>query len=640
MGFSAYKQHIIALFKRTALLLVLFSLSRLVFVIFNISYIQEFNFKELGNAFFYGIRFDFIVIFYFNVLFVAVHLFPFGYAHKPWAQKSLKFLFVVVNSILLLGNLIDVEYFGYTNKRSGWEMLDMLMTSSDTAGMIPNYIASFWYLVLILGLFIWSMIRYYPGLGEWKAAARPSLLNSYIFPVLLSLVLFGLAFIFSRGLDKKPIRIISANNYTSPAYIPILLNTPFSIMHTVNQYSLEEKHYFNSEDVNQIFSPVQSFKSDDGFKNQNVVIVILESFGKEYIEAHDTPNAQFAPFLDSLRNEGLDCELSLANAYRSMDAISAIIAGFPSMMNSSFVSSAYSVNEIRALPHVLAEEGYQSAFFHGGHNGTMGFDMFCKAAGIDAYYGKSEYGNDDHFDGTWGIYDEEFFAYMVDELNGFQEPFLSVLFSLSSHDPYPIPEHHAGKFPEGELEIMQSIAYTDYALKKMFEKASQEEWYENTLFVICADHTSLPFHESYKNAIGRVSIPILFFHPGDSSLRGQHLRVASQLDISPSILDYLAYEGEYNAYGSSIFSNDYAFSVSYNDVNYQMIDSSHVLLFDGEKSIALYNHRKDPRLNTNLIDTDQWDFSHMEKILKAYIQDYNFRMNHNLLARPEAIGIE
>jgi phosphoglycerol transferase MdoB-like AlkP superfamily enzyme len=534
---------------------------------------------------------------------------------------------------MLMFNLIDIIYFQYTGKRSGWELLEMLYRSNDTAGMVPVYIVQYWYLILILFVFIFIQIRFYPKYKQLNFQVTKTFINNKILTYFLATLLLAFGFILARGIEIKPIRLITANRYVSPNYIPLLLNTPFTILNTINQKSEKTENYFSSDEISQYFSPVHHPVETEEFKKKNIVIIILESFGKEYVSSKSKTGEKFTPFLDSLEKAGLYCSNAFANAKRSIDAMPPILGGFPSLLHTSFLGSAYSINTLRGLPAILKEYNYVSAFYHGGKNGTMGFDMFCKSIHFDAYYGRKEYNNDDDYDGGWGIWDEEFLQYMANNINQSPEPFLSVVFTLSSHEPYPIPERYKDKFFPGEPKILRSVAYTDYALRKFFETCSKMNWYKNTLFVLCPDHTSVVIDSHYNASPARVSIPIIYFCPSDSTLHGNYDKVTQQLDIMPSILDYLKYPHSYVSYGKSIFESGYRFSISFNDVNYQIIDSSYCLLFDGEKRIRVNTYNKENLIASKNITNDSSDVQkQLENYLKAYLQDYYFRLNKNFLA--------
>jgi phosphoglycerol transferase MdoB-like AlkP superfamily enzyme len=639
MNFNTYLGHLWSLFKRIAFILVLFTIARLIFFLVNLSVFKPLDVSQIVKSFFYGIRFDFIAVFYLNLVFISFHLFCFQLLDKSIFRKILKGLFIFVNAVLLLFNIIDIVYFKYTGKRSGWEMIEMLQTSTDTTEMLPVYLAHYWYLALLLIAFIYLIIRFYPRYRAIKISVSNSLFNKWVFIYSLSILFILSGIAFARGMEIKPIRLITANRYVTPDHIPLLLNTPFVVINTVNQHSEKIQDFLPFKEVSRYYTSLHRPDTSDKFNKMNVVIIILESFGKEYMEAKTEKGEAFTPFLDSLQSVGLNCTNAFANAKRSIDALPPILGGFPSLLQTSFLGSAYSINKLRGLPAILKEQGYSSSFYHGGKNGTMGFDMFCKSLGIDKYYGREEYNNENDYDGAWGIWDEEFLQYMANNLDQQKEPFLSVVFTLTSHEPYPIPEKYSDQFFPSQPKILQTIAYTDFALRRFFSTAASMKWYKNTLFVICPDHTSIVLKKKFNNNLAKVSIPIIYFNPSDTTLRGNIDIVTQQLDIVPSVLDYLNYNKAYVSYGKSIFENGYRFSVSFNDLNYQIIDSSYCLLFDGEKTIGVNKYDKNNlSLSKNIANKNITIQVQLETYLKAFLEDYYFRINNNLLADTTEIN--
>ena len=205
----------------------------------------------------------------------------------------------------------------------------------------------------------------------------------------------------------------------------------------------------------------------------------------------------------------------------------------------------------------------------------MGFSAFMNVAGFDEYYGQDEYGNDDDSDGIWGIWDHKFFSFFGDRQNTFKEPFLSVLFSVSSHHPFEIPEEFKDTFKGGPLIIDKCIQYTDWGLREYFKKVSKMPWYDHTLFVITADHTSseILFDET-RTAAGLYSIPIVFFR-GDNSLRGMSDKIAQQIDIMPTVLSYLHFDEPYLAFGRSLLDPSVeSFAFNYKDNVYQLFEGT------------------------------------------------------------------
>ena len=601
-------------------------------MLFNVSLFQPAETSQIFKTLLFGIRFDFAVIYYINLPFIIMHLIPGNYKQSRIYQVILITGMIVVNSILLLINFIDIEYFRYTNKRSGMEMLDMLFMSTDTGTMIFQYIRDYWLLVIIWSGCIFLFKKFFPVYRQYNFKISETKIRKYIFLPLTAIFIFLCGFGCARGLKKKPLRIISANEYTSQKYSPLLLNTPFTIINTIGHKNYAALNYLNPAEADSLFSPVKSYyRQGQKFKKDNIVIIILESFSAEFVHAYNDQDVTYTPFLDSLINEGLISSYSFANACRSIDALPSIISSFPPLTGSSFVGSIYSVNKISSLASFLNEEGYSTSFFHGGQNGTMAFDNFCDIVNIDNYYGLSEYPDKNDYDGSWGIYDEEFLQFSSETLSKTNEPFFACIFTLSSHPPYNIPERYKGKFIKTKPEIIETIQYTDYALKKFFETASKAGWYKNTLFVICADHTTVGKQQAFNTELGRFRIPIVYFHPGNDVFKGKLNRISQQLDIMPTILDYLNYDKKFVSFGESILVNKNIYSVNYKNGIYQIIDSVYILSFNGEKSISLYNYKNDSLLKNNVLDKYQRDAFILEMNLKAFIQSYSNRLVKNKL---------
>lgn len=618
------------LLKRFFLVVVIFSVSRLLFLIFNLRFFLPLNPGQILRSFLFGIRFDIAELYYMNFIFILLSLLPFRFTKKKVYQKILFFYFIIVNTVLLLFNFIDTGYFEYIHKRSGWELLDILFTGTDAAVLLPHYLKRYWYLILLWLASVYILYRLYP---RPKYSEQKDNKFRLILQTFAGLIILFIGFGAARGLKSKPLRIISANQYVNSGYIPLLLNTPFVIINTMNHQEASEMKFYPPDICAGIFNPLHiSTSQPHKFVHKNVVILILESFGKEYMVAKGKDGKSFTPFLDSLSHLGLNCTHAYANAFRSIDALPAILGGFPSMLNTTFISSAYSINKTRGLPEILKEEGYRTAFFHGGHNGTMGFDIFTKSVGIDHYYGFNEYNNDEDYDGAWGIWDEKFLQYMDREIDKFRQPFFAAVFTLSSHDPYSIPKKFADRFHPGENPVLRAVEYTDFSLKEFFKKAAHSKWFSNTLFVICPDHTSKPLSNPYKTMYGRVSIPLIFYAPGDSSLTGQYNMVTQQLDIMPSVLDYLGYRKKYVAFGKSIFASGYRFSVSDEVSAFQTIDSSYCITFDGEKILKILKIQNPTDPLNSLKPVSDSACKHLKNVTKAYLQDYYWRMTQNHLA--------
>ena len=268
---------------------------------------------------------------------------------------------------------------------------------------------------------------------------------------------------------------------------------------------------------------------------------------------------------------------------------------------------------------------------HGGKNGILGFDEFSHRAGIRNYFGRIEYGDENDFDGQWGIFDGPFLQYVANTLNRVHEPFATMVYTLSSRYPYKVPRDF--ELPEESYfwsGFEKTVYYVDCALRDFFTTASQMPWFDRTLFVITADYpNSVHFQPEYSNVWGMYAIPIAFYYPRKiSPIRCEE--IAQQIDLGPSILSALGVNDTLFSFGRNLFDtiSDPTF-VSYYNLTYQYCDGNDLVQSDGERPFGIFKPLSDTLLNDNLIDrlqcTDVFD-----KLYK-FLQEYNNRMISNNL---------
>jgi phosphoglycerol transferase MdoB-like AlkP superfamily enzyme len=461
-------------------------------------------------------------------------------------------------------------------------------------------------------------------------------------------IILGFCLIGARGgIQLRPLSMMHATTSGPAKQIPIILNTPFTLMTTFGHGNINDYKFFEESRLKQYYNVIKSKSKSRGFNNKNVIIILLESFSKEYVGSLNNYKG-YTPFLDSLLSNSLAFTNAFSSGYRSMDAIPTAVTSIPCLIDDPIITSVYGNNKYTSLANLLKGKSYETAFFHGGTNGTLGLDGFVKFLGFEKYYGRKEYGNDDDYDNYWGIYDEPFLQFMIRKIDEMKEPFFAMEFTLSSHYPYSLPKKYEKTFKEGPLRIHRVVSYTDNALRKFFEKAKEKKWFKNTIFIISADHPAqsvipgtkgnindadnLPDNsllKYYKNTSGRYAIPILIYEPGDSSLNGVVDEVFQQSDIMPTILDLLNYDGNYVAFGNSAFDTTSAHA-AFHYVNglYQITYRDYCLLFNGIEPTALYL-KSDIGHSNNLLDKETGVALKLENILKAYLQEYSQRMRKN-----------
>jgi phosphoglycerol transferase MdoB-like AlkP superfamily enzyme len=582
-----------------------------------------------------GLRFDLSAVLYSNSLFIFLMILPLPFRFDPLYKRVLKYVFLVVNGIALAANVADFIYYKFTLRRTTVSVFGQFQHEQNLGRLFFQFIIDYWYAVLVWCTLMVILVKVY---GKIKYDG-PQLKNRWAFYSTGFIAMLLVVYLFIGGArggfahSTRPITLSNAAEYAStPKDINIVLNTPFALLRTSRTTVIEKVNYFSSDaELSKIFTPVRQPYSSDKFTYDNVVVIILESFSKEFVGAYnkELDNGSYkgyTPFLDSLIGHGRAYQYSLANGRKSIDAMPSVICSIPSI-EVPYVLSHFSGNTVNSLASLLKGKGYYTAFFHGAPNGSMGFQAFANLSEFDRYFGKTEYDNDNDFDGIWGIWDEKFLQFFAQKMNTFKQPFYTTLFTVSSHHPYALPPGYEKKFKGGPMLVHRTIEYTDYSLKKFFETASRMPWFKNTLFVFTADHASAEIHyPEYNSAWGYFSIPIFFYKPGAdwSSFKPE---VIQQIDIMPTILGYLNYDKPYIAFGRDIFKEDTEpFAFNYLDNTYQAFMSDYLLLFDGKKSLALYDFKKDLQLKNNLLNELPDQAAKMEIKLKAFIQQYDNRM--------------
>ena len=587
-----------------------------------------------------GLMFDTSAILYTNALYVVLMLFPLHYKETVAYHKICKWVFIAVNGLALMINLADSVYFQYTMRRTTTSVFDEFSNEGNLTGIIGKEFISHWYLVILFLLVMAALYKFYVSpqldaskINRWR----------YSGACLLSLLLYtpfciaGMRGGFATAV--RPITVSNATQYTErPTDAPLVLNTPFALLRTIGTNVFVIPNYYdNKEEMQSVYTPIHFPKDSLQMNKKNVVILIVESFGREYIgslnKTLDSGKYKgYTPCVDSIINHSTTFRYSFCNGRKSIDGMPSILSSIP-MFIEPFILTPSSMNNYTGLAGILAKEEYETAFFHGAQNGSMGFQAFAQKIGFQHYYGRTEYeasqGEND-FDGTWAIWDEPFLQYYATEMSKMKQPFMTSVFTASSHHPFAVPEKYKKQFPEEELEIHKCIRYTDLSIGKFFETASRQPWFKNTIFVLTSDHTNMSNHAEYQTDLGGFCSPIIIYDP--SHPKGEMLDIiAQQIDILPTILGMLGYPKPYFGFGIDLLNtpSEETWAVNYLNGIYQYVKYGHVLQFDGSQTKAVYS--LDDRMMKHNLKGKVGVQAKMERELKAIIQQYMERMTQDRL---------
>lgn len=623
------------------LAMAVYTVCRLVFFRLNQPLFPDIEPSRLFSLFRAGWRFDLSAVLFTNTPYLLLMLIPFRFREKKGYRLAAKGLYVVPNFLAYAIDLADSVYFPFTSRRTTCTVFQEFGGDDNLGKIFLHETATHWYLVLLGVGILFLLIKAYrePAVSEKRYGWSGYLLHTALFVAALYPVVGGMRGGF--GPTIRPIGINDANLYIEkPIESALVLNTAFSMYKTIDENRLKEVDWFQDEkELEAAFNPVIRPQATGPMNKKNVVILILESFSASYsgylTEIQGERREGYMPFLDSLMQESLVFRHSFANGRLSIDALPSVMCGIPALVE-SFTLTPYANNDVRGLARELGECGYSSAFYHGAQRNSLALAGFAHKAGFLQEFSRESYGNESDFDGTWGIWDEPFLQYFKDGIGKLPEPFLATVFTLSSHHPFAVPEQYEGVFEPGTMPIHRCIRYSDYAIRRFFEEARKQPWYQNTLFVITGDHTSRTDAPEYLTLNGVFTIPILFYTP-DGSLKGLREGIAMQLDIKPTVLSYLGYDKPSVSFGCDLLStaDEDTYAINYQNGTYLYYRQGYQLQFDGEQSIALYHFTEDRLLEKNLLESDPARAAEMEYRLKALIQQFNYRLIHNQLTAAE-----
>ena len=628
---------------------VLYFVARIVYLVVNYSYFaQGLTFSHLLEILRGGLVFDTTAILVTNIPYIVLMLLPWHTKECKGYQQLCRWVFVAINALAFAVNLCDAVYFRFTMRRTTTTIFSEFSHENNLGAIFLTETIEHIYLVAIFAVMVWGIYKLYRQTG-----LRNSDYRWWHYDIVMLLSLAGLAPFVVAGIRGgfatavRPITISNANQYVDrPVEAALVLNTPFSLYRTIGKaVFIVPDYYASEEEMEAVYTPVHKPLAGDScaFTKKNVVVLIVESFGREYIGAlnknlEDGNYKGYTPHVDSLIAKSVSFSRSFCNGRKSIDGMPSILSSIPMFVEPFFLTPA-SMNNVSGIARLLAGEGYETAFFHGAQRGSMGFQAFARATGFQEYYGREDYdedkrfGGDRDFDGMWAIWDEPFLQYYATKMSEMKEPFMTAVFTASSHHPYVIPDKYKDTYPEEGIIIHKCIRYTDMAIGKFFEKASHEPWFNNTIFVLTSDHTNLSDHAYYQTDLGGFCSPIIIYEPGNSERQPEiQDKIAQQIDILPTVMGMLHYKKPYFGFGIDLFNtpSEDTWAVNYLNGIYQYVHNGYVLQFDGQKATGMYA-LTDSLMERNQVNKLKNIQQPMERELKAIIQQYMERMTQDRL---------
>ncbi len=283
----------------------------------------------------------------------------------------------------------------------------------------------------------------------------------------------------------------------------------------------------------------------------NLVMIVLESVGADHVSA--LGGRDLMPEFSKLADQGIWFDRLYATGMRSARGLEALVAGFTPSAAPAALKMTQAQTGFFTIAEFLRRQGYQTSFIYGGESHFDNMRRFFLGNGFETVIDENDY-PDPVFSGSWGVSDEDLFARAHAELSAARAPFFTLIFTSSNHEPFDIP---AGRVsPEEDTPgsgeppgRATAIKYADWALGRFLEQARQSDYWEDTVFLVVADHNT--------RAWGGYLVPTEKFRiPGvmlGSTIEPRRIEgITSQIDLLPTLLSLIGVSGPIPAIGRDL----------------------------------------------------------------------------------------
>jgi phosphoglycerol transferase MdoB-like AlkP superfamily enzyme len=310
----------------------------------------------------------------------------------------------------------------------------------------------------------------------------------------------------------------------------------------------------------------------------NILIIVLESFSG-YLIGPLGGDPLVTPNINRYINEGLLFSNFYASGNRTDKALPAILDGYPAQPAQSIIKEPKKSQTLPSLVKIFSEQGYNNSFWYGGEINFANFNSFVIGSGFQQIITKDNF-NPVNYNSKWGVHDHILFNSLEDSMKNNKEPFLKVVLTLSSHEPFDIPEDPAFKGTDNLTKYKNSVFYADKSLGRFLDWAKQTDWWKNTLVILVADHCCRISADIPVYLPDIFKIPMLWIG-GALSAKGKRIeKFGSQVDIPITLLNQLGLKGNF-PFGKDLLSDgSRSFSFYTYNEGFAFITDSSTVIYD------------------------------------------------------------
>ena len=634
--------------------LVALFICRLVFFLYYFSLYKDYAFFEIIFNLLHGIRFDLaLTSFLYGVPFFLLLLFPSSW--QITGIKVLSFCLLPVVFLLIFVQLTSIAYFEEASRHISFEVLFLF---SDFWALLQIALQSYKMLILF-SLFVFTGLIFLLTRLFWQLSQKkPSDFAitthnwfSFSKEVAKRIVIFLLIVFFARGgWQLKPLSITHAFYHGDQKLGNLALSAPFTLVKFLSSWSspILPKKWLATEVATQNTKKLLSSTtnrniflakdypfyrkfefSSQATKKKNLIIIIMESWGANYIHALGGDNPEVTPNFNKMSKQGLLFDNFFATGNRSVQGVSSTIFSLPSIEAVPIYRTPFAANNMSAIPLVLAKAGYESIFFHAGHEGSLYLHNLARVAKYHKVFSLDNLENTkEKYDGTWGLWDHFALEDFIKELNKLQPPFHGLFFSLTSHAPFNVPSQEFKYFTKSVAnhEFLNSLRYSDWALGQFFKQAKEYDWYQDTIFLIVADHSrGVSAQETLD-----FQIPFFIYSPTGEFAGKRSSIIGSHVDILPTALSLLRINQPFAASGKDLFGLhlDKSFALISTSINY-WITPNYVYYFHDNSLNRVFTYPNPQEITINSQDTVHQE--NIENFLSFFQTSFETILNNKII---------
>ena len=605
---------------------LVFFLERLLHVLYFIDRLPSSNAIDILNIFSNSIRLDLSMAAYlvsFPLIIGILHLFV---GEKFRSKLIFDVYQYVFTTILLFIGFVNLNLYREWGTKINYKALSTfyqfpyeVAISGFTIALLMPFL-----MYIILGFLVFKLNKVF------NASINPQPFKNKIFQkIFLSITLLGINILFIRGgWQLTPINVSMAQYSTIPVYNHLSTNTQWQLMQNIyfELKPLKSRYiYFSENKVKELLHEEKEKESTISIlkptvKDPNIVLIILESFTADLIESLGGESG-ITPNMEKIIKQGVLFKNIYSSGDRTERGIIAILSSFPSQATRSIIRDSQKQTHLPSISQELKKKNYHTSFYYGGESEFFGLKSYLLTHDFDDVVDKNVFNSKD-FNSKWGAHDGVLFERHLMDLPKFKQPFFTTILTLSNHEPFEIPIPQ--KYPGNSLsDLFRNTAYyTDLCLGDYFRKAKLQPWYDNTLFVIIADHGHrLPSDKYQIWDYQRHRIPLLFYgNVLREEARGTTKDVyGSQTDVAQTIYNQLNIKAKPNYWSKDLLSSSsnkrFAF---YNwDNGFGLVGNDFTLSYDESAKKLIDFKTRNPEMGKD----EKLNFAkaYMQKIFSQYM---------------------